>query len=394
MKKALTTLGVSREKPPKKGQKEIFDKGYPGLCLRVSYGGQKSWSYFFRLNGNLHRMGLGQYPSTSLSEARDAWREARDTVAKGQDPRRKKEASTGDVTAEVRKWLDRELSKKKSFRQVERLMEREVIAAWGERPIKSITRGDVRDLIDGIVDRDAVVMARVVHGYVFQFFKWCVGRGDLEVNPAADLPKPGSAPERDRVLEDDELAAIWGAAESIGWPFGTAIQLMILTGARRGEISGLEWSQVKPDRIELSASSTKKQRAHLIPLSSGAVALLEAVPRVAGSPFVFTTTGRVPIAGWDPVKNRLDKLSGVTDWRIHDLRRTVATGLERLGTPLAVTEAVLGHVSGSKRGVIGVYQRHDYANEKRSALEAWGSYVTTAVEGRELGKVLPLRGAS
>jgi integrase len=148
-----------------------------------------------------------------------------------------------------------------------------------------------------------------------------------------------------------------------------------LTGARREEIAGLRWSEIDGDTIKLEGARTKNSEAHLIPLSAPAKTLLDSMPRIAGSDFVFTTTGEKPISGWRQPKIKLDTASGVTGWRIHDLRRTVATGLQKLGVTLQTVEAVLGHTSGSRGGIVGVYQRHDFADEKRAALEAWGSHV-------------------
>ena len=144
--------------------------------------------------------------------------------------------------------------------------------------------------------------------------------------------------------------------------------------------------------IHLKGERTKKGQAHDIPLSAPARELLEEMPRI-GDDYVLTFNGKTAINNWDGLKRQLDKISGVTGWRLHDLRRSVATGLQKLGVALQVTEAVLGHVSGSRAGVVGIYQRHNYANEKRSALEAWGKQVTALVEGRETGVVLPIRSA-
>jgi integrase len=185
--------------------------------------------------------------------------------------------------------------------------------------------------------------------------------------------------------------AVWNTAKELGWPYGPAVQLLILTGARREEIGQLRWSEILEDSIKLNGSRTKNGEPHDVPLSLPALALLEQVPRIAGSDFVFTATGKTPITAWAWAKAKLDGLSQVTSWRTHDLRRTAATGLQKLGTPLQVTEAILGHTAGSRAGIVGIYQRHNYANEKRAALEAWGAHVMALVEGREPGKVVPIK---
>src|SRR4029077_10470239 len=204
---------------------------------------------------------------------------------------------------------------------------------------------------------------------------------------------PGSETKRDRVLADGEVIAVWGAAGKIGWPCGPAFRLLVLTGARREEIGQLRWSEIVGDAINLEGARTKNGERHIIPLSPPALTLLDQLPRIADSDFVFTISGKSPLARWSGPKANLDDLAGVDAWRTHDLRRTTATGLQRLGVPLQVTEAILGHTAGSRAGVVGIYQRHDYAAEKRSALESWGAHVTDLVEGRAPGQVVPLRRA-
>lgn len=149
--------------------------------------------------------------------------------------------------------------------------------------------------------------------------------------------------------------------------------MLILTGARREEISQLRWSEIDGDTIKLSGARTKNGEPHTIPLSAPALELLARLPRI--SDLVFTYNGGKPIAAWGRAKATLDKACGVEGWRIHDLRRTVATGLQKLGVNLQTIKAVLGHTSGSRGGIVGVYQRHSFDAEKRAALEAWGAQV-------------------
>ena len=183
------------------------------------------------------------------------------------------------------------------------------------------------------------------------------------------------------------------------WPFGPIFRLLILTAARRAEIGDLRWSEIDQAEIRLAGErQTKNAEAHVIPLSVPAKATLQDLPRIAGTDFVFGQSGQTS-GGWYRSKKKLDaqaaKLNGgpLLPWRIHDLRRTVATGMQKLGIGLQTIEAVLGHVGGSRSGIVGIYQRHSFDAEKRAALEAWGAHVTALVEGREPGKVVPMRGA-
>ena len=383
-KRALTAASVDRIKPPASGQAEYFDKGFPGLALRISYGGGKSFVFFYRIGGKLRRMTLGTYPAISLAQARQAWRDARQDVAAGRDPAqvRKREVMGTNFKSVADEWLDRDQSKNKTAKLVRHIVERDLVPVWGHRAVTDITRRDVRDLIDSIADRGAPIGARRVHAYVHRFFRWCVGRDIIEANPAADMPKPGSETKRDRVLSDEELISVWNAAGDIGWPYGDAIRLLILTGARREEIGQLRWSEIKGDGVTLEGARTKNGAPQTIPLSLAATTVLQRVPRIADSKQVFAPNGRTAVSSWSRAKAKLDELSGVSDWRIHDLRRTVATGLQRLGVNLQTIEAVLGHTSGSRSGVVGVYQRHSFDAEKRAALEAWGANVAALVGAR------------
>jgi integrase len=162
-----------------------------------------------------------------------------------------------------------------------------VLPALSHRQIADLGRRDVLDVIDAIVDRGSPVTACMVHAHLHRLFKWSVGRGIITSNPMADMPRPASVPKRDRVLSDDELVAVWNAAGKIGWPFGDAIRLLILTGARREEVGQLNWTEIAGDSIALDGARTKNGQPHLIPLSQPAMTLLQRVPRIDGSPFVF-----------------------------------------------------------------------------------------------------------
>jgi integrase len=188
---------------------------------------------------------------------------------------------------------------------------------------------------------------------------------------------------RERVLDDKELAAVWRASETLSWQFRGALRLAILTGLRREEVSALRWSEIVDGEIRLPAERCKNGNAHTLPLSKAAQAVIANLPRIVGSDFVFPSraSGR-PIAAWDAAMDQLRGALTIPHFTLHDLRRSCATGLQRLGVPLQVTEAILNH-TGSRAGIAGIYQRHDYAEEKRQALEAWGRVVIGLVEGRK-----------
>jgi integrase len=369
MKKHLTDAAIQRFHAPKEGQAEIFDLGYPGLALRIGHGGAKSFVLFHRVNGALKRTTLGRWPRVSLADARNSWRR----VAEGKAPTEK--GASGELfSTVVEQWLKLDAAQRNrpsSLKLIHGIVDHDILPAWRDRHISEIGRGEVAALIDSVLARGAPAKARQVHAYLHRLFKWSLGRGIVAANPMESMERPGKSSSRERVLDDAELAKIWKACEGVP---GAVVQMLILTGARREEIAQLKWSEIQGDAIHLSNGRTKNGEGHIIPLSSAAKALLASLPRIDGD-FVFTYDGVKGVSGWSRNKRNLDAACGVSDWVIHDLRRTVATGLQKLGVSLQVTEAVLGHTSGSRAGIVGVYQRHDFAAEKASALEAWAEHV-------------------
>jgi integrase len=372
-KRVLSDLTVKRAKPPTNGQVDIFDAGYPGFALRVSYGGGKSWVYFYRIGGRLRRRSLGAYPAVTLAEARQLWRDAKHQVSLGRDPGWQR-ASDLNFESVAREWLKRDQADKRSLKEVTRIVEKELIPEWGQRSIRDIRRHDILVLSDRIADRGATTMARRVMAYVHRLFRWAKSRDLIESNPATDLPKPGREVARDRVLNDAELAAVWKAAVEIGWPYGPAAQLLILTGARRAEIAELKWSEIHGNTIKLSGARTKNAEPHDMPLSEQALDVLSRMPRIAGSEYVFGKPLRS--GAWSNAKIKFSAAK-IQPWRIHDLRRTASTGMNELGTEPHIVEAVLGHTI---KGVAGVYNRAKYEAAKRAALEAWGAHVMALVQ--------------
>jgi integrase len=400
-KKSLTDLAVQSIKLPPKpkkkgdiGQVDYFDKGYPGLALRVSYGGSRVWIYSFRgfspkaQRVTARRIKLGEYPSMTLAGAREAWRRAHVAVQSGHDPQA--DASDDTVGSAVETWLKTQQAGLRGKGEVERIFKKNVLPFWAMRKLAEIKPKDCLNVIDIVANRGSPIMANRVHAHLHSFFGWAVSRLMIPANPMAGLKRPARETKRDRVLDDAELLAVWRACDEVGWPFGVAIQMLILTGCRREEIGALKRSEIgdleikdkdkkivwRGNAIQLAGDRTKNGDPHIIPLSNAATELLDALPRIVGSDFVFPSSRARDrhIEAWDAAKDQLGDMLTIKPWRLHDLRRTAATGLQRLGTPLQVTEAVLNH-AGSRAGIAGVYQLHDYSREKAEALEAWGQHV-------------------
>src|SRR5262249_39199667 len=219
-----------------------------------------------------------------------------------------------------------------------------------------------------------------------KFYNWMCERDDDLVSPVIGVKAPAAENVGERVLDDDELRRLWKACEAIGGREGACIKLLILTGQRRGEISHLRWREVGDDVLELPAPRMKGKRAHTVPLSTQAAGIIGAMPRTGD--YVF---GRSPVGHFHRIKDRLDERMGNTPkWVIHDVRRTVASGMARIGIAVPVIEKIMAHRKGTFAGVVGVYQRHSFLPEMAAAMQRWGDYVEQLVTGKS-AKVVKLR---
>jgi integrase len=266
--------------------------------------------------------------------------------------------------------------KTRSWRETDRILHQEFVAVWRKLPITQITRHTMNSVLDAIVKRGTPSAANHAFAAIRRFFNWCVERGHLDHSPCIGMKAPSKVVSRDRVLKDEELAAIWLAAEKMGWPFGSLVQLLILTGQRRNEISGLCWQHLDLDQglWTQPAEGNKSARVHVVPLSPLASQIIRSLPRVHDK-FVFPARGKDnPISGFSKWKRKLDELSGVRNWTLHDLRRTAATGMAALSVPPHIVELVLNHQSGTLGGIAGIYNRFQYLEERREALELWSKH--------------------
>jgi integrase len=383
MTRKFTALIIEQFKP-KSARYEVSDGSVHGLRLIVQPSGAKSWCVRYRHGGRARKLTLQGFPS--LPVARNLARAALDQIAQGVDPAAEKRAHEGNlfstVAEEFLKRHARIKTRASSAAMTERLLKVEVLPAWGDKPIQTITKRDVITLMDTIMDRGAGVTANRVLAAIKTLFVWAISRDIIAVSPAMTVKRPCAEISRERLLDDVEVRKFWLACDALGGPFGIAAKLMLLTGQRRNEVAGMTWTEIDLDKKlwTLPARRTKNGREHVVPLSAEAMSIIDAQPRV--SEFVFTANGKKPISGYQRAKKALEGRMGASDWTLHDLRRTAASGMARLGIPVHVTEAVLNHRSGSISGVAAVYNRFDYANEKRTALQAWANFVLATVEGR------------
>jgi integrase len=369
----LTEVAVRRMHPPPAGRLEVWDAALPAFGLRITATGARSFVLLTRLHGRPIRL-TWRWPATSLATARDLAREALQAIARGEDPRRRKggaDTFAATAAAFIAKYAR---PTKKTWDEDERKLRVYVTPRWGSRRLEQIGRQDVVALMDHIAEEHGPVMANRVLAVVKTLFSWALNRGLITAHPAAGLAAPGVERQRDRVLTDEEIARLWPVWTAMGYPFGTASQLVLLTAARRGEVGHMEWAELDlPGRCwEIPAARSKTGTPLVLPLSPPAVALLAALPRLDGCPFVFTTRGRKPIEKWEAAVAQASTRARVSGWTAHDLRRTVRTGLSKLGVPPDIGERVLGHTLG---GVRGTYDRYGYLAEKRHALEKWADHL-------------------
>lgn len=391
----------------------LWDSEIKGFGLRVRSSGRKSYVVEYRPGAGgrsapkrRHTIGIHGSPWTP-DTARDEARRILGLVTQGQDPSVERTAARkrdGDTVEDfIALFIDRYArNRQKSWRETERVFGRDVIPAIGRKQLDEVTRQDIVHLLDDIAERGPVMANRTL-AYTRRFFNWCVERGYTAANPCAGLKPFGTNGSRERVLSDDELAQVWHAAEQCSAVWSPIVKLLILTGQRRTEVAEMRWPEIDLDAgtWTLPSDRTKNKRSHEVPLTDSAVVLINDIPPLeydAGgggsmreSPFVFTTTGKSPFSGYSKAKVSLDRkileirrakdsdAQAMQRWTLHDLRRTVAKGMARLGIHPHIADALLNHKDGTIRGVAAVYNRHAYLEERRAALELWERHVVKVV---------------
>lgn len=395
VQKRLNDLVLQRLTPPAIGRIELFDTVLPSFGVRIGASGKKSWVLITRVHGKLKRVTFGKYPALGVADARDKAREMLAEIEAGNDlpaavaPALPSARGIG-VSAAVAEFVLRDQKpNNRSWREVERVLNKELVAELGGMPLAGLKRHHLLAIGDRLVDKGSPIMANRTLAYVRRCLSWCVERGMIETSPASDLKLPAKETSRDRILEDDEIRAVWRTAQEIGYPYGTIVRLLILSGQRRDEVVSLLWEDFDKDRMlwTIPKDRTKAGRAHEVPLSPQFRAVLaELSPEREGLLFAARSTrktsqGPRTFSGFSKAKLELDQLSGVTGWRLHDLRRTAASGMARLGHPPHVVAAILNHSPGGTQGITAVYNRYRYVDEKRAALEEWGLYVEALIKG-------------
>lgn len=439
MTKTLTAPGVKKLRPGKK-RCEIPDGGCAGLHLVIQPSGHKAWALRFRRpGGKTAKLTLGPVDLSgkeataepvlgiplTLAGARQLAGElhrqramGRDIVAARHRERLEREARGAKTFAaaasdfieqhakrktKAKGWLEqsRLLGLQPNAESDLEVIPRGLADRWRDRGIDSIDGDDIHGIVDeareqGVpglkrrADGPTEARARAMFAALSMMFKWLISKRRVHKNPCTDVTRPDTPQARDRVLTNTEIVAFWRAADAERTEFGAALKLLLLTGSRLNEVTGMRRAELSDDGTTwtLPKERTKNCRAHVVPLPPLARELIETAPTTGD--LVFTTDGAHPVVVGSKIKHRLDAAMKCPPWRIHDLRRTAATGMAEIGIMPHVIEACLNHVGGAKAGVAGVYNRAAYGPEKAAALARWAAHVDGLVSGR-VADYVPLK---
>lgn len=428
-RKTLSDANVRALKPAAPGKRyDTYDVLIPNLLVRVTSTGHKTFALRAKFPGRADRSRreIGEVGRLTVEDARTTARDWLSALARGLDPKREQQRRQGQAVTLVEvaeQWLATCVrDKERKAAHVERELRTYVLPEWGDRPVGSVTRRDVKELVGGIRDKGikglpAPYVAHTVLGHLKRLFEWAVDeeRFGIETSPAAGIRPTkliGAKKPRQRNLSDDELRALWRAAGKLRYPYGPIFKLLLLTGCRNSEVREARWREFDLDAGVwlIPEERFKSGSEHLVTLSGDAVALLRQLPRFKQGDFLFSTTfGRTPVHGLSKVKPKLDRQmlhvlrtlarsrnespTEVTlrPFVTHDCRRTVRTRLASLRVPDEIAEMCLGH---GRRGLQRVYDLHSYEPEMRDALERWAVRLRSIVTPPSPDNVVPLREAT
>jgi integrase len=408
--KLTDTVAAEAVCPPGRKDVLLFDSELRGFALRVTKAGGKTFLLQYRVASVSRRAVIGTWGAEltaakarrkaealrgtvrdhrdPVAERRRVLREQREAEAKAKAEAAAAAAAAGFTVARlIEQWAALKLAERSvGYRSRVPRELRAALAEWLAAPAANFTHTAAVQVLDDVKAKRGPVAANRLRAVAAACWQWSLKRGSLSANPWRATERPAEEAARDRVLSDAEIADLWHAAGTLGFPWCGMIRALLLTGQRRGEVAAMEWAELdwKAAEWRLPAHRVKNRRAHVVPLSPAMLALLAEQPRMGAGSLVFEgARGTVP-SGFGKLKQRLDaamlaaaRKDGrpLQPWTMHDIRRTVATGLQRLGVRLEVTEAILNHSSGSRAGIVGVYQKHGWDAEKRAALDAWGARV-------------------
>jgi len=394
MRTKLTSMFVEKAKAQPGAERTVYwDQELPGFGLMVTPKGRRSFVVQYGRPAS-RRMTIDGV--LSLAAARKCAKALLGEVAHERDPlqdRRKAAGARADTFRSIaEQYLAREGKKLRSADQRKATLERLVYPRLGARQVDDIRRSEIIRLLDRIEDERGPVMADQTLATIRKIMNWHASRSDEFRSPIVRGMARTSGKERARarILTDDEIRAIWRAAEGAKGPFPAFVQFLLLTGARRSEAAAMARGELAGADWTLPAARNKVKVDLIRPLSAPALAVIERLPEIGAGNLIFTSDGKRPIGGFSKGKQAFDKACGVTGWTLHDLRRTARSLMSRAGVPTDHAERCLGHVIG---GVRGTYDRHEYQAEKQRAFETLAAQITRIVNPPG-NNVLPLRAAS
>jgi len=379
----FTDLWLQKLSRPLGKEVHYGDAACTGLSLKHTDKGVKSFSYTFRLGSKMGRVTLGRYPDVSIRFAREKTEDLRRIVASGIDPRTQKkdrlERSELTVSIMIDRFIEQYAKpKNKSWKQAQYNLITYLVPVLGSYPIGDVTRRDINSILDDLMEQGKGHTANRTLAHVRKFFGWLTERDLLENSPVAHIKRRYREAQRDRELSSEELRAIWHASEALSASYRAWLRLSLLCGQREMETARMRRSQIKEGVWHLSSSDTKNKRLHLVPLSTQAQSIVDNLMECEGD--CLLVSGRIgdqPINGFSKLKARLDELSGVEGWKLHDLRASMATNLGKLGYDRFMIMRVLNHKDG---GVTAGYDRYSYLNEKKEALQRWADRLDEIIE--------------
>jgi integrase len=384
MPKLHLTKSVIDELAPGSSETVYWDDSVPGFGLKVTPQGRKVFIVLYRTKGGFKRLRkytIGTYGQTTLAIARIAAQKVLADRNEGKDPAgdkrdHRKKVVTDTVEDVVKEYRSRHVDALRSSYEINRIIDTELLSRWRTKSIHEISRREILSALDEIVARGSPAAANYTFTVMRAMFNWAIGRGILEKSPCTGLSKPTPVKSRNRILSDDELREIIFAARRTTRPYGAIVELLALLGQRRTEVAEMTWQEVNIEKKlwTIPEERAKNSRAHFVHLAPRALELILAQPKTDG--LVFPTSSGKPFMEFSNMKLRLDKESGVSDWVLHDLRRTVVSGMASLGIAPHVADKVLNHQSGTISGVAAVYQRHEFLTERHAAMNLWGEHIS------------------
>lgn len=382
MRFTRTSISNLKLSSNKKDYEICWDDTLPGFGVRINPT-NKVWVVQYRVKGKSRRHTLGRVDTISLDAARETARNLLARVQLGADPHEDKRQQDKRRSISFKLVSERYLAgaknrlKPRSYQEVFRHLNTHA-APFQDRPIVDLNRASVSALLEDVAKTRGPIASNRVRASLSALFTYALSMGFADLNPVSATIKFGDEIQRDRVLENQELARIWRSC--IDNDHGRIVKLLLLTAQRREEVGGMRWSELKlQDNLWIiPGERTKNRRTHEVPLSTMAIDILASTPRTLNQDHVFGSRA-TGFSGWSKAKIELDeRIAGDQtsfDWRLHDLRRTAATGMASLNIQPHIIEAVLNHISGHRAGVAGIYNRASYRKEKQAALSLWSKFL-------------------